>query len=75
MAAEFREKSTLEPPPRDGALAGDFPRGKTMNRTITRIAIVAGLAALLVTIALRLLVAQKEQECNQRDDNCAVGCP
>jgi hypothetical protein len=46
-----------------------------MNRNITRIAIVAGLAALFVAIALRLLVAPKEEGCNQRDDTCAVGCP
>ena len=46
-----------------------------MDRNITRIAIVTGLAVLLVAIALRLLATPKEEGCNQRDDGCAVGCP
>jgi hypothetical protein len=46
-----------------------------MNQNITRIAVLTGLVVLLVAIALRLLVAPKEEGCNQRDDSCAVGCP
>ena len=46
-----------------------------MNRNIRRIAIVTGLAVLLVAIALRLLVTPKEEGCNPRDDSCTVGCP
>jgi hypothetical protein len=46
-----------------------------MNRNITRFAIAAVLAVLLVAVALRLFFTPKEEGCNQRDDSCAVGCP